>query len=107
MPSIEDRSTVVDKRKEVGHFEDDTMVSRQSIVRIKSINERVSGVVFLSKMKNGTREESSRVMCERLAGVPSIFRKTLTRDRGTENMGWKEIAHNLSMDVFFAYAYCS
>lgn len=83
------------------------MVSRQSVVRIKSINERVSGMVFLGKMKNGTSEESTRVVCERLADIPPIFRKTLTRDRGTENMGWRDIERLLSMDVFFAHAYCS
>lgn len=107
LPSIEDRPALVDARKEVGHFEDDTIVSRQSIVRLKSINERVSGIVLLGKMRDGTSEESSRVVCERLAPIPSPFRKTLTRDRGTENMGWADIEHTLSMSVYFAHSYCS
>ncbi len=107
LPSIENRPAIVDKRKEVGHFEDDTIVSRQSSVRLKSINERVSGVVFLGKMKNGTSEESSRVVCERLKSIPSPFLKTLTRDRGTENMGWIKIEQRLSIDIYFAHSYCS
>lgn len=78
LPSIEDRPKEADKRKEVGHFEDDTMISRQSVVRLKSINERASGVVFLGKMTDGTSEESTRVVCERLAVIPLSFRKTLT-----------------------------
>lgn len=107
LPSIENRPAEADKRKEVGHFEDDTIVSRQSSVRIKSINERVSGIVFLSKMKNGTSEESTRVVCERLKSIPSPFLKTLTRDRGTENMGWIQIQKELLIDIYFAHPYCS
>lgn len=107
LPSIENRPASVDERKEIGNFEDDTIVSRQSAVRIKSVNERVSGVVFLGKMKNGTSEESTRVVCERLSAIPSPYLKTLTRDRGTENFGWEEIESVLSLKVYFAHPYCS
>jgi IS30 family transposase len=107
LPSIEDRPKEADKRKIVGHWEDDTLVSRQSSVRIKSINERVSGVVFLGKMLNGTNEESNRVVCDKLSSIPSSFRKTLTRDRGIENMGYEKIENELNLSCFFAHAYCS
>ena len=107
LPSIEDRPTVVDKRKEIGHFEDDTIVSRQSSVRLKTINERSCGIVFIGKMKDGTSDESTRVVCERLKAIPSPFLKTLTRDRGAENMGWIEIEKDLGVSVYFAHSYCS
>ncbi len=107
LPSIESRPVSADKRKEVGHFEDDTIVSRQSEARLKSINERVSGVVFLGKMKDGTAEESTKIVCERLASIPSPYQKTLTRDRGSENLGWKEIEKRTPLKVYFAHAYCS
>jgi transposase, IS30 family len=107
LPSIEDRPREADARKVVGHWEDDTMVSRQSDERIKSINERVSGVVLLGKMKNGSAIESSRVVCERLKEIPSPYLKTLTRDRGSENFGYGIIEKSLGMKVYFAHAYCS
>ena len=107
LPSIEDRPSSVEKRKEIGHWEDDTMVSRESIDRLKSINERVSGVVLLGKMRDGTIEESNRVVIERLKEFPPELRKTLTRDRGSENFGWREIEEALGLDCFFAHAYCS
>lgn len=107
LPSIEDRPAVVDKRKELGHFEDDTIVSRQSLVRLKTINERTCGIVFIGRMKDGTSEESTRVVCERLKAIPSPFLKTLTRDRGTENMGWVEVEKELGLRVYFAHSYCS
>jgi IS30 family transposase len=107
LPSIDDRPSVVDKRKEIGHWEDDCIVSRQSNVRLKSANERVSGVVLLGKMKDGTSEESTRVVCEKMKMIPSPYLKTLTRDRGTENMGWKDVEKNLDIKVYFAHPYCS
>ena len=107
LPSIEDRPSEVDRRKVIGHWEDDTIVSRQSGERIKSINERVTGVVFLSKMRNGSSVESSRVVCEKLQVIPSPYLKTLTRDRGVENLDFKTIEQATGMKVYFAHAYCS
>lgn len=107
LPSIEDRPAAVDERREVGHFEDDTLVSRQSVVRLKSINERAVGVVLLGKMKDGTREESNRVLREKLKMFPSPYLKTLTRDRGSENLGWEDIEEKTPLKVYFAHAYCS
>ncbi len=107
LPCIEDRPKVVEKRIEFGHWEDDTIVSRESTDRIKSINERVSGVVLLGKMKDGTIVESNRVVIERLSAVPDTLRKTLTRDRGTENRGYKEVEKELGLTCYFAHAYCS
>jgi transposase, IS30 family len=107
LPSIEDRPNEANGRKIVGHWEDDTMVSRQSSERIKSINERVTGVVLLSKMKDGSSLESSKVVCEKLKTIPSPYLKTLTRDRGVENLDWKTIEKATGMKVYFAHAYCS
>jgi IS30 family transposase len=107
LPSIEDRPEEVDRRKEVGHFEDDCIVSRQSAERIKSVNERVTGIVFLGKMKDGTSAESSRVLCEKLKSIPSPYLKTLTRDRGSENLDYRSIEEKTGMKVYFAHAYCS
>lgn len=107
LPSIEDRPKEVDKRKEIGHWEDDTMVSRISIGRFKTINERVSGLVFIEKMKNGSVEESNRAVLGKLKTVPFPYRLTLTRDRGTENYGYKELEETLNLSCFFAHPYCS
>lgn len=107
LPSIEDRPKEVEKRKTIGNWEDDCIVSRQSKERVKSLNERKSGVVFLGKMKDGTSEESTRVVCEKLKKIPSPYLKTLTRDRGTENMGWEELEKSLNIKVYFAHAYSS
>lgn len=107
LPSIESRPTLVDNRSRIGDWEDDTMVSRQSAERLKTINERVSGIVLIGKMNEGTISESNRVVCERLGKIPSRILKTLTRDRGTENFGYQELEKNLNISCYFARAYCS
>lgn len=107
LPSIEDRPKEVEGRKIVGHWEDDCIVSKQSSERLKSLNERVTGVVLLSKMKDGTAFESTRAVLEKLKLIPSPYLKTLTRDRGKENLDYKTIEENTGMDVYFAHAYCS
>jgi IS30 family transposase len=107
LPSIEDRPREVDKRQEIGHWEDDTMVSRKSTGRFKTINERVSGLVFIEKMKNGSVEESNRAVLEKLKTVPFPYRLTLTRDRGTENYGYKELEEILDLNCYFAHPYSS
>lgn len=107
LPSIESRPAIVDRRKRIGDWEDDTMVSRQSTDRLKTINERVSGVVLIGKMTEGTIYESNRVVNERLGKMPEHIRKTLTRDRGTENFGHEELEKTLHISCYFARAYCS
>lgn len=107
LPSIESRPREADKRKIVGHWEDDTLVSRQSKERIKSVNERVSGIVFFGKTTNGEAKVCNKVVIDRLKNIPNEYRKTLTRDRGTENLNYREIEQKLSLACYFAHPYCS
>jgi len=107
LPSIENRPSEVDLRLNVGHWENDLIVSMQSKVKLKTINERYSGLVFIEKVKNGTIEESNKAMIKRLTEIPEKYLKTLTMDRGSENLGYKEIENVLGFDCFYAHSYCS
>ncbi len=107
LPSIDERPKEVEARIEAGHWEDDTIVSRASLDRLKTTNERVSGLVFINKVKDGTMEESNRITRRRLAIIPKQFRKTITRDRGSENLGYEELERQLETRCFFAHAYSS
>lgn len=107
LPSIEVRPSFIEKRKRVGDWEDDTLVSRATLPRVKSVNERRSGVVFFGKTKDGTGEACDAVLVRRLSALPKHVRHTLTRDRGSENLRWKEVEAELGITVFFAHPYCS
>ena len=107
LPSIEERPAVVNERVEIGHLEDDTVVSRESPVRIKSVNERVSGIHLFTKANDGTIEACDAALRKSLVRIPKDILRTLTRDRGTENRGHEAIAKEFGLDVYFAHAYSS
>jgi len=107
LPSIEDRPAEVELRQEVGHWEDDCIVSKANTERLKTLNERKSGVIFIEKIKDGTIAETNRAVKKRLELIPVEFRKTLTRDRGSENMGYQELKEELDLECYYAHAYHS
>ncbi len=108
LPSIENRSKKVDKRQEIGHWEDDSIISSlTNPVRLRTTNELVSGLVFISKAYDRTIIESNRITKERLGILPNSVLKTLTRDRGTENLGYVELENKLGIRCYYAHAYCS
>ena len=107
LPSIESRPAVVEARKRIGDWEDDTLLSRISTARLKSITERASGLTLLGKTKNGTAENCDAVLIEKMKKLPARVRKTLTRDRGKENIHWQEVERALGLKTFFAHPYCS
>jgi len=107
LPSIETRPKEVSARRDVGHWEDDTLVSKQSRFRVKSINERVSGLAFFGKTANGKAGECDKVVIERLENIPVGLRKTLTRDRGRENLDYEKLEKKLGISCFFTHPYCS
>ena len=107
LPSIELRPRIVEKRSRIGDWEDDTLVSRANAVRLKSMNERRSGVHLFGKTKDATAQACDAVLMQRLSQLPLSVRKTLTRDRGAENLRWKEVSQKLAVEVFFAHPYAS
>lgn len=107
LPSIDLRPKEVEKRKIVGHWEDDLIISRESSNNLKTINERVSGLVLISRVANATMQEGDRAVCKKMNTIPQQYRKTLTRDRGSENLGYKKLQKDLNIKVYFAHAYSS
>jgi IS30 family transposase len=108
LPSIESRPKEVDERTYVGHWEDDSIVhSVWSDARLRTANERVSGVVFIDKAHGRTMAEANRITMERFGKLPPHVRQTLTRDRGAENLGYETLQKELDIKIYFAHAYHS
>jgi IS30 family transposase len=107
LPSIEQRPKEVETRDEIGHWEGDTMESKKSPFRVKSINERTSGIVFFGKTKNGTAKECNKITLLKLSQIPPEYRKTLTQDRGAENYEYQTVQNALDIECYFAHSYCS
>jgi IS30 family transposase len=104
LPSIDDRPVVTG----VGHWEDDSIVyTPTSPVRLRTTNELRSGIVFINKVRRRTMAAANEVTIARLARLPKQYRKTLTRDRGSENLGYRELEQILSIKCYFAHPYHS
>ncbi len=108
LPSIESRPKEVDARERIGHWEDDSIVCSPAIpVRLRTTNERTSGVVFIDKAHDRTMAEANRITMKRFGALPPHLRETLTRDRGPENLGYETLEKALGINIFFAHAYHS
>jgi len=107
LPSIDNRPEEVEKRENIGHWEDDLIVSKESKHALKTVNERKSGLVFIEKVRNKTIFESNRTVIKCLNHIPLEYRKTLTRDRGSENLGYIDLEKSLGIQCYFAHAYHS
>ena len=108
LPSIETRPKEATECISVGHLEDDSIVASPTIpVRLRTANELASGVVFIDKAHDRTMAEANRITIQRFGKLPPHVRKTLTRDRGAENLGYEELQNNLSMKIYFAHPYHS
>ncbi|MCX5727122.1 MAG: IS30 family transposase [Candidatus Saganbacteria bacterium] len=105
--SIDQRPIVVDERIEPGHWEGDSIVSKKSLVGLNTLVERVSGLVRISKISNGTGAETTVAVTNRLKVIPKTMRKSLTVDNGGENASHQQITSSLGMAVYFAHPYHS
>lgn len=107
LPSIDLRPKEAEQRVNIGHWEGDLIVSKQSKVKLKTINERVTGLVFIQKVQDGTIVESNKAVINRLGSLPKEYLKTFTLDRGSENLGYEEIEAALKLKCYYAHAYHS
>lgn len=106
-PSIEDRPVIVERRSRAGDWEGDTIESRNHAPGLNSLVERKSGLVFLTKVEDGTAAATRTVVVRRLLPLPPDLRRTLTVDNGPENQEWQETEREAGMRCFFAHPYHS
>lgn len=105
--SIDTRPKEVEQRKAIGHWEGDSMVSRKSTVGLNTLVERKTGLVFITKIIDGTAAETKNAVVGRLGTLPATFRRTLTTDNGSENAEYAEITKELNIACYFAHPYSS
>ncbi len=105
--SIDARPKVVDHRKQVGHWEADTLISRKSKAALHSMTERVTRLLRLSKLKSKSAAEFNKAVAKTLKKLPPRVKRTLTLDNGTENASHKELTERLGIKCYFADPYAA
>lgn len=106
MRLIDERPKDVAGRREIGHWEGDTITDGSLIRGIVTNVERKSGLLLASKVDRRNSEEVSTVTIEDFTGLPDEIRLSITYDQGSE-FGWhKIIEYFTKMTVYFAHAHC-
>jgi len=105
--SIDKRPKVVARRKQLGHWETDNTIGKQSDKTALSVTvERVLHVTLINKLLRTAKRKTNSVSF-RLNQYPEKFRKTLTADNGSENSDHKRLTALTGMQVYFCHAYHS
>ena len=105
--SIDQRPTYIEKRKQPGHWESDTISSRQSPQAIGTSLERVSRYILLAKLKKNGSAQVREATNRRLSRYPQHMRRTITYDNGAENVEHQKINKVLGTKSYFCNPYRS
>jgi len=101
--SIHQRPKIVEKRKEIGHWEGDSVIYPTKYA-INTLNELYSGLVRFTKLKRKTARLTARAMIRNLTKVKA---KTVTVDNGSEFTYHETVALKADIRVYFADPYSS
>jgi len=103
---ISERPLSAADRREIGHWEMDTVIGTGSKDCILSLVERATGCVLIGKLAQRTMSVANQRIIQMIQGRPDLF-KTITADNGTEFHGFQQIEHATSVKIYFATPYHS
>jgi len=103
---ITERPAHIQGRKQVGHWEGDTLIGAGHSQAVVTLVERKSGYATLKKVTHKTAELVSQAIEEALKPISARV-KTLTVDNGKEFAYHQRVDAALNIQTFFADPYCS
>ena len=104
--SIDSRPEIVEQRTRFGDLEADLIIGKNHKQAILTINDRVSGVLKMKKVKSKEATVVAQAMNELLEDwIPYI--QTITSDNGKEFAQHKLVAQKSNIDFYFAHPYHS
>ena len=103
---ISERPAAVERRKQIGHWEMDTIVSPDGSDCVVSLVERVTGCLLLGKLRSRTVAALNHRVIQLIRRHRPLF-KTITVDNGTEFHGYREIERATGTTFYFATPYHS
>jgi IS30 family transposase len=104
---IDDRPKSVESRRQYGHWEGDSLISRKSKAALNTLVERKSRLVLITKLSRKSADETNQAVIDRLKKLPAKGRQTLTLDNGTENAKHETLSARLGIKCYFARPYAS
>ena len=104
---IDKRPESVELRKEIGHWEGDTIIGKNHKGAIGTNVERKSGKLIASKLPNKTAQAVLDATKDDFADLPARLCISMTYDNGKEFSKHEDIEKETGMTVYFARAYAS
>lgn len=103
---ISERPAVVERRRQLGHWEGDTVIGADQRHCILTLVERVSGFTIIKKLFARNVEQANQAMRRAIQHLNAHFR-TITLDNGTEFHGYADIERDTGVTIYFATPYRS
>jgi IS30 family transposase len=103
---IRERPSHIEYRKQVGHWEGDTVIGAAHKQAIVTLLERKSGFAVLAKVPNKSADLVGLAIEAKLKSLNSRV-KTLTLDNGKEFADHQAIDQALGIQTYFTDPYCS
>jgi len=103
---IAERPAEVDERREVGHWEADTVMGAGSRDCVVTLVERKTGLLLIGKLSDRTAASLSRRAVGLMRGHGGRF-ETVTADNGTEFHDYQRIERRTGAAFYFARPYHS
>lgn len=104
---IDKRPRYIEQRKQPGHWEVDTVISRQTKAALAVASERTSRLVKIGKLQQKSASEFRKALNNRLIQYPRQMRRTITYDNGSENVEHELINEVLGTSSYFCHPYHS
>lgn len=105
--SIRQRPRHIERRKQLGHWENDLIISRRSPVALNILVERKSRLTKLSKVAHHTPRATRCAITKTLCRYPKHARRSITYDNGHENLEHREVNVVLETASYFCEPYHS
>jgi IS30 family transposase len=105
--SIASRPKAVERRRQFGHWEADTMVSRQSRPVLQFAVERKARFTRLNKLPNREASTMRKTLNKALCKLPKRMLRSITYDNGTENVEHQLVNATLGTRSYFCRPYSS
>ena len=104
---IAKRPKIIDKRTQFGHWEGDNVIYNRHRQALSTSVERKTRKVIISKPRNRTAKEKSKVLIKRFRPLPKQAKLTMTYDNGKEAMTHETVTAATGMKFYFAKTYSS
>jgi len=104
--SIHQRPRAIDKRKQIGHWEGDSIVGKNHTNGLHTEYERVSSLTRFEKIRKINADETLKAQKKIFKPLPKELRRSTTLDNGMEMVKHTQLK-KLGMKTYFADPYSS